>query len=155
MRYLLIFLYCLTLQFSVAQTDSAQVENPLVEPKEYLRDFVAQLNNPGIASDIILSQFVRIQTQQSDEYLDYLEASIAEVRFNVQLKDIANFRYLNYAELPRKEVRDIDLEGKDPKQVFFIKHRDRLVFAVYLAENKVSSFTLVAKGSGKAHFVTY
>ncbi|MGE8293059.1 MAG: hypothetical protein ACN6ON_15315, partial [Sphingobacterium sp.] len=82
-------------------------------------------------------------------------ASIDEMRINVQNKDINKLEYINFIQAGRKETFDIDLEGIDPKQVYFVRHLNRFVFATVIRDKKIASFTLVSKGNNKAHFVFY
>lgn len=77
-----------------------------------IKKFIAALYNPSTATDVILSQYVTINKELTDEYFEYLEASLNEVRLNIQMKDSNQIQYINYYQLPKKETRDIDLEGK-------------------------------------------
>lgn len=122
---------------------------------KHIQKFIAAVNNPEIATDVVLNQYVKINKELTDEYLDYLMASLDEVRLNIQMKNPDDIQYINFNQLPRKETRDIDVEDKDPNNMFFLKVKDRLVVALYLEEDKIASFTLVSKGNKVAHFVTY
>src|SRR5690606_7811188 len=117
-------------------------------------DFIDDLNNTQIALDVILSKSV-IVNQPSDELYDYLEASLEEIRLNLIYKNIELVTVKNFNELPRRDVRDIDPEGLDVNNMFFVYYKDRLVVSLYVEKNKIGSFTLVSKGDDMAHFVTY
>ena len=117
-------------------------------------DFIDDLNNTQIALDVILSKSV-IVNQPTDELYDYLEASLEEIRLNLIYKDIELVTVKNFNELPRREVRDIDPEGLDVNNMFFVYYKDRLVFSLYVEKDKIGSFTLVSKGDDMAHFVRY
>jgi hypothetical protein len=120
-----------------------------------VKKFIIALNEPSIATDVILSQFITIKKELTDEYYEYLEASLNEIRLNIQTKDISQIQYLNYRQLPKKETRDIDLEEKNADNIYFLKIKDRLIVSLYLDTEKIASFTLVSKGNNLAHFVTY
>jgi len=121
----------------------------------YIRRFVHDLSVDSIATDVLLSQYVSIKQEVDEDYLDYLIASLDEVRLNIQNKDIKEIQYLNWNQIPRKDTRDIDPEGLDTNKMYFLKYKGRQVVAIYLEEERVASFTLVSKGDKIAHFVTY
>lgn len=121
----------------------------------FIKKFVAALYDQSLATDVILSQYITINKELTDEYFEYLEASLNEVRLNIQMKDSNQIQYINYYQLPKKETRDIDLEGKNANHIYFLKVKDRLVVSLYLDSGKIGSFTLVSKGNNLAHFVTY
>lgn len=146
---------CLLLLLIAPKINFGQ-ENEAAETNVVLiKKFVAALYNPSTATDVILSQYVTINKELTDEYFEYLEASLNEVRLNIQMKDSNQIQYINYYQLPKKETRDIDLEGKNANHIYFLKVKDRLVVSLYLDSGKIGSFTLVSKGNNLAHFVTY
>ena len=110
--------------------------------------------NEDIKTDVILSQYIIVENP-NDELYDYLQVSLDEVRINLWSKKIDDIRYTAYANMPRKDVRDIDIENIDPNRVYFLHYKNRQVLAVYLEQDKIASFTLVSKGDNKAHFVLY
>jgi len=57
--------------------------------------------------------------------------------------------------MPKKDIKDIDIESLNPDNIYFLYYRNKQMLAVYLEEEKIASFTLVANGKGKAHFVLY
>lgn len=121
----------------------------------FIKKFVAALYDQSLATDVILSQYVTINKELTDEYFEYLEASLNEVRLNIQMKDSSQIHYINYFQLPKKETKDIDLEGKNANHIYFLKVKNKLVVSLYLDSGKIGSFTLVSKGNNLAHFVTY
>ncbi|WP_033564808.1 hypothetical protein [Sphingobacterium sp. SYP-B4668] len=121
----------------------------------YLKRFVHDLSVDSIATDVLLSQYVTIKQEVDDDYLDYLIASLDEVRLNIQNKNTKEIQYLNWTQIPKKETRDIDPEGLDTNNMYFLKYKNRQVVAIYLEDGKIASFTLVSKGNKVAHFVTY
>lgn len=125
-----------------------------VKPIEIVKNFIYDLADPDIAEDVVLSQHV-LTTNMDAELLDYLIASLQEIRINLLSKNLEDIHFLNYRDLPSKETADIDPEGKDVGNMFFLKHKSRQVVALYVDQGKIASFTLVSKGRNKAHFVTY
>ena len=121
----------------------------------YIRKFVHDLSVDSIATDVLLSQYVTVNKEVDDDYLDYLVVSLDEVRLNIQNKNINEIEYLNWNQIPKKETRDIDHEGSDVNRMYFLKYKGRQVVALYLENGKIASFTLVSKGNRTAHFVTY
>ncbi|QQT24271.1 hypothetical protein [Sphingobacterium spiritivorum] len=121
----------------------------------YIRKFVHDLSVDSIATDVLLSQYVTVNKEVDDDYLDYLVVSLDEVRLNIQNKNINEIEYLNWNQIPKKETRDIDPEGLDVNNMYFLKYKGRQVVALYLENGKIASFTLVSKGNRTAHFVTY
>lgn len=147
---LLMFIGCLVSQGLFAQEQQT--------PNDYvavLKRFVQRLHDPDLATDIILSQDLITSKKLDEDLQEYLLASIDEIRINVQSKDINQLEYLSFAQAGRKETSDIDLEGIDPQQVYFVKYLKRFVFAAVIRDKKIASFTLVSKGNNKAHFVFY
>lgn len=130
------------------------LERDVADPADMVEDFIHDLADPSIPADVVLSQYVLV-TESNDEMLDYLIASLEEVRINLVSKNLPDINLINYHELPRKETADIDPEGKNVDNMFFLKHRNRHVVAVYVDQGKIASFTLVSKGRNMAHFVTY
>ncbi|WP_333576224.1 hypothetical protein [Sphingobacterium sp.] len=147
---LLMFIGCLVSQGLFAQEQQTPNDYVVV-----LKRFVQRLHDPDLATDIILSQDLITSKKLDEDLQDYLLASIDEIRINVQSKDINQLEYLSFAQAGRKETSDIDLEGIDPQQVYFVKYLKRFVFAAVIRDKKIASFTLVSKGNNKAHFVFY
>ncbi|QIH32174.1 MULTISPECIES: hypothetical protein [Sphingobacterium] len=147
---LLTFISCMLSISLFAQENPAATENIAV-----LRKFVHRLNDPDLATDIILSQDILTAKNLDEDQQEYLLASIDEIRINVQSKDIRQLEYINFIAAGRKETYDIDLEGIDPQQVYFVRYLKRFVFAAVIRDKKIASFTLVSKGNNKAHFVFY
>lgn len=155
-HYLLYFLLFLSPTISFAQFEHGddRTEEYAVNGRDVATDFIYDLNDNEIALDVILSKWV-IVNEPSDELYDYLEVSLEEIRLNLNSKNIEQIEIKNYAELPRKEVRDIDPEDLDVDNMFFVYYKNRLVTSVYVEGDKIGSFTLVSKGNEMAHFVTY
>ncbi|NPE46575.1 hypothetical protein [Sphingobacterium prati] len=147
---LLTFISCM-----LATSLSAQESLAAKEPVAVLKKFVQRLNDADLATDIILSQDIVTAKNLDEDQQEYLLASIDEIRINVQSKDINKLEYINFVEAGRKETYDIDLEGIDPQQVYFVRYLKRFVFAAVIRDKKIASFTLVSKGNNKAHFVFY
>src|SRR5699024_6878284 len=125
------------------------------DSENFIHEFIEDLSDDSIALDIILSQKVKLSAGIDREKIDYLIASLQEIRFNLQLKDPEKIIITPFTKLSRQEKRNIDLEKHAPEDVYFIQHNKKNVFALLLGDNKVSSFTLVSKGKNKSHFVTY
>ncbi|MDR2284109.1 MAG: hypothetical protein LBE37_12915 [Sphingobacterium sp.] len=129
-------------------------------PKDHTKDitliqsFILDLANENKAVDIILSQYLIVENP-SDEIYDYLEVSLEEVRINLIAKNLEEIDYIPYSKMPKKEIRDIDPEGLDTSNMYFLHYRKRQMLAVYLENGKIGSFTLVSKGNNLAHFVLY
>ncbi len=129
-------------------------------PKDHTKDitliqsFIRDLANENKAVDIILSQYLIVENP-SDEIYDYLEVSLEEVRINLIAKNLEEIDYIPYSKMPKKEIRDIDPEGLDTSNMYFLHYRKRQMLAVYLENGKIGSFTLVSKGNNLAHFVLY
>ncbi|MGX1751698.1 hypothetical protein [Sphingobacterium sp. NPDC055346] len=155
-HFLLYFLLFLSPRISFAQFEHGddRTEEYAVNGRDVATDFIYDLNDNEIALDVILSKWV-IVNEPSDELYDYLEVSLEEIRLNLNSKNIEQIEIKNYAELPRKEVRDIDPEDLDVDNMFFVYYKNRLVTSVYVEGDKIGSFTLVSKGNEMAHFVTY
>jgi len=120
----------------------------------FLQSFVKDLADENIALDVILSQYIIVE-EPSDDIYDYLEVSLKEVRINVSSKNIADIQYRSYKDMPKKEIRDIDTEDLNINSMYFLHYKNRQMLAVYMEDHKIASFTLVAKGNNKAHFVLY
>lgn len=155
-HYLLYFLLFLSPTISFAQFEHGddRTEEYAVNGRDIATDFIYDLNDNEIALDVILSKWV-IVNEPSDELYDYLEVSLEEIRLNLNSKNIEQIEIKNYAELPRKEVRDIDPEDLDVDNMYFVYYKNRLVTSIYVEGDKIGSFTLVSKGNEMAHFVTY
>ena len=121
---------------------------------QLIKCFVKDLANEEMRSDVIMSKYIIIENP-NDELYDYLEVSLDEIRINLLSKNINDIQYIPYAQMPRKDIRDIDLEALNSNRVYFLQYKNRQVLAVYLEEDKIASFTLVSKGNNKAHFVLY
>ncbi len=147
---LFIFMSCMISQSLFAQEQQISNDHVVV-----LKRFVQRLNDPNLATDVILSQDLITSKKLDEDLQEYLLASIDEIRINVQSKNINQLEYLSFAQAGRKETNDIDLEGIDPQQVYFVKYLKRFVFAAVIRDSKIASFTLVSKGNNKAHFVFY
>ena len=119
-----------------------------------LQAFISQLADQDIAVDIIMSQYMNIEQPTADIY-DYLEVSLEEIRINLMTKNIADILYIPYNKKKKKDIKDIDIEGLNSNDIYFLYYKNRQMLALYLEDNKVASFTLVANGKGKAHFVLY
>lgn len=144
--------YLLTLSLpSFAQEQAQNQEGDI----QLIKNFIHDISVDSIRADLILSKHVLINDTESDEQYDYLEASIEEISLNLQTKNPADLIYIPFAKLPRKETRDIDPEGKPTDKMYFIKYKGRLMLSVYIAEDKIASFTLVSIGNNVARFVTY
>lgn len=150
MRILLSFLFFF-------QTLSIFAQDSIQEKKtdlEIIKNFIQDLSNDKIRTDVILSKYIIVENP-NDELYDYLEVSLDEIRINLMSKKIEEIQYIPYMQMPRKDVRDIDLEELNSNRVFFLHYKNRQVAALYLEQDKIASFTLVSKGNNKAHFVLY
>jgi len=150
MRILLSILFSIQSIFLFAQ-DSIPVKKDDIQ---IIKEFINDLANDQIRADVILSKYVIVENA-NDELYDYLEVSLDELRINLLSKKIEDIQYIPYAQMPRKDIRDIDLEELDSNRVYFLHYRNRQVAALYLEQDKIASFTLVSKGNNKAHFVLY
>ncbi|MGE8428225.1 MAG: hypothetical protein ACN6O7_10125 [Sphingobacterium sp.] len=155
MKIKLKLLLFLLISCIVSQSLFAQDQQTSNEYIVVLKRFVQRLHDPSLATDIILSQDLITSQKLNEDLQEYLLASIDEIRINVQSKNINQLEYLSFAQAGRKETSDIDLEGIDPQQVYFVKYLKRFVFAAVIRDRKIASFTLVSKGNNKAHFVFY
>jgi len=155
MKIKLKLLLFLLISCMVSQSSFAQEQQTSNEYSVVLKRFVQRLHDPSLATDIILSQDLITSKKLNEDLQEYLLASIDEIRINVQSKNINQLEYLSFAQAGRKETSDIDLEGIDPQQVYFVKYLKRFVFAAVIRDRKIASFTLVSKGNNKAHFVFY
>lgn len=118
------------------------------------KNFIYDLADLNIATDIVLSQHVLIR-EADDDMLDYLMASLEEIRLNLMSKNVDDIQFVRYTDMPRREISDIDTEGKDVTNMYFLRYRKRQMTALYVEDGKIASFSLVSKGNSKAHFVTY
>lgn len=130
-------------------------EIPTSTPLPFINQFVKNLANDSIAIDIILSQNVYMSDNIEDDMIDYLIASLQEMRLNLQLKNISKLDIVPFKSLPRKETKDIEIETHKADNIYFVRYNNKLVFPLLISQNKIHSFTLVSKGNKKAHFVTY
>jgi hypothetical protein len=153
MHFILSILFvCLSLNPTFAQEHTKDSTNYNTE--SVVKHFIAQLANPDIAVDIILSQHVIVE-EPSDELYDYLEVSLEEIRINLMSKKIEEIQYVPFQKMAKKDIKDIDLEGLNPDNVFFLYYKGRQMLGIYVEQNAIGSFTLVANGKGKAHFILY
>ena len=146
----ILLLFISTIFSSVAQ----EQRQHSTEQRQLIESFLHDIQD-GAAADVVLNQYVWLPETLSDENFDYLMASIDEIRLNLQTKNIEDINIIPYAQVSRQETRDIVLEGKDSASVYFLKHKNRQMLALYLEADKIASFTLVSKGDRVAHFVTY
>lgn len=119
-----------------------------------LNSFIEELANPKVAPDIIISKYILVE-DPSNEIYDFLEARIEEIRLNLTYKNTKDIIYTAYNELPKKETKDIDLEGLNPDGVYFLYYNKQQILGLYIKDSKIASINLVAKGNKKAHFVLY
>jgi len=150
MRILLSFLFFFQTLSIFAQDSIQEKKSDL----EIIKNFIQDLSNDEIHTDVILSKYIIVENP-NDELYDYLEVSLDEIRINLMSKKIEEIQYIPYMQMPRKDVRDIDLEELNSNRVFFLHYKNRQVAALYLEQDKIASFTLVSKGNNKAHFVLY
>lgn len=149
-RVLFVLLLAVSIYNSNAQSISPEQVDIAV-----MKAFLTDVSNTERRADIILSQHVLLEKTPSNDSYDYLEASIDEIRLNLYNKDLEALEYVPFNKLPKKETRDIDPEGKPTDKMYFIRYKGRQLFAIYLDQDKIASFTLVSKGNNRAHFVTY
>ena len=133
-----------------AQSDEATTAHDIA----LIQAFIQDIASDSLRADVILAKHVRIENTHSDDAYDYLEASIDEIRLNLQTKNLAEIDYIPFDELPRRETRDIDPEGKPTDKMYFLWYKNRQMLAVYISDEQIASFTLVSKGR-QAHFITY
>ena len=154
--YLLYFLLMVApiVSFAQYEHEAENRSNNSSNSRDIATDFIYDLNNSEIPLDVILSQWVIVEAP-SDELYDYLEVSLEEIRLNLSYKNIDQIEIKNYNEMPKKEIRDIDPEGLNVNNMYFIYYKNRLVTSVYVEGEKIGSFTLVSKGNEMAHFVLY
>lgn len=119
-----------------------------------IKDFISDIADESLRPDVILSRHVLLEQTTADEEYDYLEASIEEIKINLQLKNLDEIAYIPFQALSKKETYDIDAEGKPTDKMYFLRYKNRQMLAIYIAKDKIASFTLVSKGD-RAHFVTY
>lgn len=134
--------------FAQAHTDTPNSDIKII------KNFIQDLSNQDIQTDVILSKYL-IVDNPNDELYEYLLVSLDEKRLNVMSKRIEDIQIIHYKDMPKKQVRDIDLENIDAHHVYFLHYKQSQVVALYLKENKIASFTLVSKGNNLAHFVQY
>lgn len=151
-RCLSIILIMFSSFLSFAQTPV--VDTVFSKDTALLDTFITKLADENVAVDVIMSQYMIIEEPTYDLY-DYLEASLEEIRINLLSKNIAEIKYIPFLKMNKKNIKDIDLEGLNPEKVYFLYYKERQMLAIYIEEEKIASFTLVANGKGKAHFVLY
>lgn len=144
----------LLLVCSISLVTAQTTETTTQDDIALIKDFISDIADETLRPDVILNRYVLLQRTETDEEYDYLEASIEEIRVNLQPKNIDEIAYIPFQALPKRETRDIDPEGKPTSKMYFLRYRNRQMLAVYIAQDKIASFTLVSKGD-KAHFVTY
>lgn len=150
MRIILSFIIFLQ-TFSVFGQDTVANKK---DDMQIIRNFINDLANDEVKTDVIMSQYIIVENP-NDEMYDYLEVSLDEIRINLLSKNLKDIQYRTFAEMPKKDVRDIDLEDLNSNRVYFLHYKNRQVVALYLEQDKIASFTLVSKGNNKAHFVLY
>lgn len=150
MRFILSIAFILSSFGTFAQATDKENESD----NQIIWSFISDLANYDIALDVILSQHV-VVNEPSDELYDYLEASLEGVRINLMSKKLKEIKCIPYAQMPRRDVSDIDPEGLNTDQMYFLHFRNRQMLALYVDQGKIGSFTLVSKGYNKAHFVLY
>lgn len=151
MRIIIALILMLSSSFSFAQNEQKDIT---ISDSTILRTFITQVAEDSIAYDVILSQYMIIENPNNDIY-DYLEASLGEIRVNLMSKKLEEISYIGYHNMPKKDIKDIDIEDLNPNNIYFLYYKNRQMLALYLEEGKIASFTLVANGKGKAHFVLY
>ena len=150
----ILFFCCSFIQLNAQTAPADTAPLNIEEDIALIKDFIAEVADESQRADIILAKYVAIEQTHTDEGYDYLEASIEEIRLNLQPKNLDEIEYIPFRALPKRETRDIDPEGKPTDRMYFLHYKERQMLAVYLADNKIASFTLVSKGD-RAHFVTY
>lgn len=145
-----LFLFC-SISLVTAQTTETTTQDDIA----LIKDFISDIADETLRPDVILNRYVLLQQTETDEEYDYLEASIEEIRVNLQPKNLNEITYIPFQALPKRETRDIDPEGKPTDKMYFLRYKNRQMLAIYIARDKIASFTLVSKGDNKAHFVTY
>ncbi len=148
-------LYSFALVLVLCSSSTAQKKEMGDDQTRLIQAFINDIADPEIRADVILAKHVKIDQTNTDEGYDYLEASINEIRLNLQTKEVDAIDYVPFNELSRRETNDIDPEGKSTNNMYFLFYKKRQMLAVYLENNKIASFTLVSKGNNVAHFVTY
>lgn len=144
------------MSISQPQEEPPQEDTTAFDAQAFIEEFVEDLANDTIALDVILSQKVILSEDLDNEMLDYLLASLQEIRFNLQWKEKEKIQIVPYHSLPRKaQESSLDFEGYSPEDVFFVRHDQRTIFSILLGKRKIASFTLVSKGNNRSHFVTY
>lgn len=146
---ILIFSFLVTLELS-AQQDNVDSSDLLI-----IDTFIKELGDEETPLDVILSQYIEMSSKIDDDMIDYLIASLQEIRLNLQIKDIEKLEILTYDQLPAKERKYIDLADKQTDSMYFIHYNKKNVFSLYLQNGKIFSFTLVSNEHNKVHFVTY
>ncbi|NQD69180.1 hypothetical protein HP439_00405 [Sphingobacterium shayense] len=148
-------IYTFALVLTIISSSRAQKNDAANKDIAIVQAFISDVNNPSIRADVILAKHVQIEKTTSNEGYDYLEASINEIRLNLQTKNVDNITYIPFDELSRRETDDIDPEGKPTNKMYFLYYKNRQMLAVYIENDRIASFTLVSKGNKIAHFVTY
>lgn len=144
-----IFTFLITLELS------AQQENIDSSDLFIIDTFIKELADEETPLDVILSQYIEMSSEIDDDMIDYLIASLQEIRLNLQSKDIQKLEVLTYDQLPARESKHIDVEDKQTDSMYFIHYNKKSVFSLYLQSSKIFSFTLVSNEYNKVHFVTY
>lgn len=153
-----IFVFCTAHHATGQERDSVHLTmdepQPIPNSLDIAKNFIYDLAAMNIAVDVILSQHVLVK-EADDEMYDFLLASLDEIRLNLMSKNVGDIQFIKYTDMPRREVSDIDTEGKDVANMYFLRYRKRQMTSLYIEQGKIASFTLVSKGNNKAHFVTY
>lgn len=144
-----IFTFLITLELSAQQENIDSSDLFIVDT------FIKELADEETPLDVILSQYIEMSSEIDDDMIDYLIASLQEIRLNLQSKDIQKLEVLTYDQLPARESKHIDVEDKQTDSMYFIHYNKKSVFSLYLQSSKIFSFTLVSNEYNKVHFVTY
>ena len=156
MRIMLLISFLLV--FSGPGTSANTLTSDSLEVKDayqLMYEFIKDIHDPEIALDVILSSHVHITQVEDQELLEYLLASLEEMRLNLTNRDLEQISFVPFNELPRKKKSEIDPEDLDPTKLYVMYHKDREMYGLYVDEQAIQSFTLVSKGNHQAHFVTY
>lgn len=144
-----IFTFLITLELSAQQENIDSSDLFIVDT------FIKELADEETPLDVILGQYIEMSSEIDDDMIDYLIASLQEIRLNLQSKDIQKLEVLTYDQLPARESKHIDVEDKQTDSMYFIHYNKKSVFSLYLQSSKIFSFTLVSNEYNKVHFVTY
>lgn len=156
MRIILLFSFLLVLSGPRASANTLTSDSlKAKDDYQVMYEFIKDIHDPDIALDVILSSHVHITQVEDQELLEYLLASLEEMRLNLSNRDLKQINFIPFNELPRKKRSEIDPEDLDPEKLYVMYHKDREMYGLYVNEQVIQSFTLVSKGNHQAHFVTY